>query len=81
MSKNTSISLGDHFEGIIENGIKSGRFASASEVIRAGLRLIEEEESKVQLLKEAIEKGEESGYVKKFDPIKHLASLNNKHAK
>jgi antitoxin ParD1/3/4 len=81
MSKNTSISLGNHFEWIIENGIKSGRFASASELIRAGLRLIEEEESKVQLLKEAIAKGEESGYVKKFDPIKHLASLNNKHAK
>lgn len=81
MPKNTSISLGAHFESIIENGIKSGRYASASEVIRAGLRLIEEEESKIQLLKEAIEKGEESGYVKNFNPIKHLAGLIKKQAK
>ena len=81
MSKNTSITLGQHFEQIIHNSIKSGRYASASEVIRAGLRFIEEEESRIQLLKEAIEAGEKSGYVKDFDPEKHLAELNTRHAK
>lgn len=81
MSKNTSITLGTHFEQIIEKSIKSGRYASASEVIRAGLRLIDEKEQKIILLREAIEAGEKSGYVKDFDPIKHLAKLNSKHAK
>ena len=47
MAKNTSITLGDHFESIIENSIASGRYASASEVIRAGLRKIDEEEQKI----------------------------------
>jgi antitoxin ParD1/3/4 len=78
MSKNTSVTLGEHFEKIIENSIESGRYSSASEVIRAGLRMIDERERKIELLKEAIEAGERSGYVKDFDPIKHLAKLNSK---
>jgi antitoxin ParD1/3/4 len=81
MSKNTSITLGDHFEKIIEKSIQSGRYASVSEVIRAGLRKIDEEETKITLLKEAIEAGEKSGYVKEFDPAKHLAELNKKTSK
>ena len=81
MSKNTSVTLGNHFESIIQKSIKSGRYSSASEVIRAGLRLIDEQERKVQLLREAIEAGEKSGYVKGFDPVKHLAELNRKFAK
>lgn len=81
MSKNTSITLSKHFEQIIERTIESGRYSSASEVIRAGLRLIEEQEQKIILLQEAIEAGERSGYVKNFDPVKHLAELNRKHAK
>ena len=76
MSKNTSVTLGNHFEGIIRKSINSGRYSSASEVIRAGLRLIDEQERKVDLLREAIEAGENSGYVKNFDPVKHLAELN-----
>ena len=81
MSKNTSVTLGKHFEEIIEKSIASGRYASASEVIRAGLRLVEEEESKIELLRQAIEDGEQSGYIKNYDPQKHLASLNKKYSK
>jgi antitoxin ParD1/3/4 len=80
-SKNTSITLGEHFEKIIQSSIKSGRYASASEVIRAGLRLVDEQEQKIRLLREAIEAGENSGYVKDFDPVKHLADLHKKYSK
>lgn len=81
MPKNTSVTLGEHFEEIINKSIKSGRYSSASEVIRAGLRMLDERERKISLMREAIEAGEKSGYVKNFDPIKHLAKLNKKHAK
>lgn len=80
-SKNTSITLGEHFEKIIHSSIESGRYASASEVIRAGLRLVDEQEQKIKLLREAIEAGENSGYVKDFDPVKHLAGLHKKYGK
>jgi len=76
MPKNTSVTLGKHFEEIIAKTIKSGRYSSASEVIRAGLRMVDEREQKIELLREAIEAGERSGYVKNFDPIKHLKKLN-----
>ena len=81
MSKNTSVTLGIHFQKIIERSIKSGRYSSASEVIRAGLRMVDEKEQKISLLREAIEAGENSGYVKNFDPIEHLAELKKKYAK
>ena len=78
MGKNTSISLGDHFEDFILNKIGSGRYHSASEVIRAGLRLLEDEEKKIEALKSAIETGENSGIVRNFDPDKHLQDLHKK---
>lgn len=81
MAKNTSVTLGEHFEDIIEKSIQSGRFSSASEVIRAGLRLVDEREQKIRILREAIEAGEKSGYVKNFDPVKHLAKLKSKVSK
>jgi len=81
MAKNTSVTLGEHFEKIIEKSIESGRYSSASEVIRAGLRMIDEREKKIHLLRQAIEAGEKSGYVKNFDPLEHLKELNNKHSK
>jgi antitoxin ParD1/3/4 len=67
MSKNTSILSGDHVEGFISKKIKSGRFHSASEVIRAGLRLLEFEEKKMEELISALEKGEQSGIAKEFN--------------
>jgi len=75
MGRNTSISLGDHFEGFVDNKVATGRFKNASEVIRAGLRLLEEEESKILALKKAIAEGIESGVAKNFHPKKHLEKL------
>ncbi len=78
MGRNTSVSLGDYFENFVDNKVSEGRFSSASEVIRAGLRLLEEEENKVLALKNAIQEGIESGIVEGFDPQKHLESLKAK---
>ncbi|MBN8665026.1 MAG: type II toxin-antitoxin system ParD family antitoxin [Chitinophagales bacterium] len=75
MGRNTSISLGDHFEDFVDDKVSTGRFKNASEVIRAGLRLLEEEESKIQALKKAITDGIESGVARSFDPKKHLEKL------
>lgn len=79
MAKNTSILLGDYFESFISEEIASGRFSSASEVIRTALRLLEIEEQKIKQLRREIEIGEESGMVSNFDPEAHLASLHKKH--
>jgi len=75
MGKNTSISLGDHFESFIEHTVVNGRFKNASEVLRAGLRLLEEEENRISLLKNAIQEGIDSGRANDFDPKQHLAIL------
>lgn len=75
MGRNTSVSLGNYFEDFVENRIVEGRYKNASEVIRAGLRLLEEEENKVQILKSAIQEGIDSGIAKNFDPKKHLEIL------
>jgi antitoxin ParD1/3/4 len=77
MGRNTSISLGDHFENFVDNKVTTGRFKNASEVIRAGLRLLEEEETKIIALRKAIDEGFESGFVKNFNPGKHLARLKS----
>lgn len=79
MSKNTSVTLGDYFERIIEKSIETGRYSSASEVIREGLRLVDEREQKIKILREAIEAGERSGYLDNFDPEKHLKNLNQRY--
>ena len=75
MGKNTSISLGNHFENFIEHTIVNGRFKNASEVVRAGLRLLEDEEDKIIALRHAIKEGLESGRAENFDQKKHLALL------
>ena len=67
MARNTSISLGDHFTGFIDAQVKTGRYGSASDVVRAGLRLLEEHETKVKALEAALVAGEESGPPKPFD--------------
>jgi antitoxin ParD1/3/4 len=75
MGKNTSVSLGDYFEDFVENRIAEGRYKNASEVLRAGLRLLEEEENKIAALKSAIQEGIDSGKAKDFHPKKHLENL------
>ena len=78
MNKNTSISLGEYFDKFIRTSISKGRYKNASEVIRAGLRLLEEEESKVIALRTAIQEGIESGIAKDFDANAHLQSIKAK---
>jgi len=63
MAKNTSITLGEHFEGFITGQVKNGRFGSASEVVRAGLRLLENTEIKLETLRHMLNEGEQSGIV------------------
>jgi len=78
MSKNTSISLGEHFTDFIERQVTDGRFGSASEVVRAGLRLLEERETKLQALRAALIEGEQSGPSEAFDFDEFLARKNTK---
>jgi antitoxin ParD1/3/4 len=67
MAKNTSISLGDHFEGFISRQVESGRYGSASEVVRASLRLLEEHEQRIGTVRQALIDGENSGDAGELD--------------
>ena len=58
MAKNTSVSLGDHFENFVDDRVKTGRYSSASDAVRAGLRLLEQQETSLDLLRETLAKGE-----------------------
>jgi len=78
MSRNTSISIGNYFDNFIQNRISAGRYKNASEVVRAGLRLLEEEESKMIALREAIQDGIISGIAYDFEPKSHLEKLKAK---
>ena len=73
--KTTSVALGSYFEDFIKAQISLGRYNNASEVIRAGLRLLADEESRIVALKSAIEEGINSGIAEDFDPQAHLKSL------
>ncbi|MBC7555782.1 MAG: type II toxin-antitoxin system ParD family antitoxin [Chryseobacterium sp.] len=79
MAKNTSILLGDYYENFIAEKIKSGRFSSASEIIRTALRDFEQEEFRKEKLIEALKLGEESGLVTDFNPDEFLKQLKEKH--
>ena len=78
--KTTSVVLGNYFEDFIKTKISQGRYNNASEVVRAALRLLEENENKVTMLKNAIEEGIQSGVAADFDPTVHLQTLKTKHA-
>jgi len=79
MAKNTSVLLGDHFEKFISSEVKSGKYGSASEVIRTALRILESEEEKKSALIKALIKGEKSKRVENFDAKAHLAQLHKKY--
>lgn len=79
MAKNTSILLGDYFEEFINKQVQSGKFSSASEVVRAALRMFEYEETKKTELVKELKKGEKSGFVKDFNRKDFLENLHKKH--
>ena len=75
MAKNTSITLGNHFDAFIAQQVKTGRYASASEVVRAGLRMLEDTETKLETLRNLLDEGEKSGFVD-YSYEKLIASLD-----
>jgi antitoxin ParD1/3/4 len=67
MARNTSVTIGDHFASFISDQVQAGRYGSTSDVVRAGLRLLEEHEVRVKALEAALIEGEESGEPRSFD--------------
>jgi antitoxin ParD1/3/4 len=80
MPKNTSILLGEHFDNFISSQIKSGKYSSVSEVVRAALRMFEFEEFKKSELINELKKGEESGFVENFNREEFLNNLYQKYS-
>lgn len=76
--KNTSISLGNYFDQFVSKQVSAGRYKNVSEVIRAGLRLLENEEDKAIALKQAIQEGIDSPRVENFDFDENLEALKAK---
>lgn len=77
MAQNTSISLDEHFADFMSDQVASGRFRSASEVVRAGLRLLEDQETRMAALRAALIEGEQSGEPEEFDAEAFLAELKS----
>ena len=67
MSRNTSLALGPHFVSFIDAQVQDGHYGSASDVVKAGLRLLEEHETKVKALQDALHAGLHSGEPRPFD--------------
>ncbi len=80
MAKNTSITLGDHFDSFIASQIQNGRYGSASEVIRSALRLLESQETKLQTLRQLLIEGEQSGDAD-YDLDSFINELDNEDIK
>lgn len=79
MGRNTSISLGSYFEDFINSSVTSGKYNSASEVVRSALRLLESEEKKLKELRSALIEGENSQMVENFNSDQHLADLHQRY--
>ena len=79
MAKNTSILLGDYFDNFINQQVKSGKYSSASEVVRSALRMLEYEETKKDELIKKLKKGEKSGFIKDFNRATFINKLHQKH--
>ncbi len=79
MGRNTSVSLGTHFASFIDSQVQGGRYGTATDVVRAGLRLLEEHEAKVKALQDSLRAGLESGEPRPFDSDAFLARMRAKH--
>ena len=79
MAKNTSILLGNYFEDFISKKVQSGQYSSASEVVRAALRIFEQEEARKDKLIQELKKGEKSGFITDFNRNNLLSDLHNKY--
>ncbi len=79
MARSTSILLSEHFEAFISSEVASGKYSSASEVVRTALRLLESEEFKKKALNKALLQGEKSGFVNKLSQKEHLKKLHDKY--
>ena len=81
MPRNTSVTLGEHFDKFIADKIQQGRFQSVSEAVRAGLRKLEEDEIRLQALRSKLQAGENSPLVNDFDGENFIATMNKKYIK
>lgn len=81
MARNTSVTLGEHFDEFVITKIDEGRFQSVSEVVRAGLRKLEEDETKLNVLRAKLQAGEESEAIENFDADKFISKLHKKYVK
>ena len=81
MARNTSVTLGAHFDEFVISKINEGRFQSVSEVVRAGLRKLEEDETKLNVLRAKLQAGEDSEVISGFDGLEFIAQLHQKHLK
>jgi len=79
MPRNTSVTLGDHFDAFVNQKIDEGRFQSVSEAVRAGLRRLEEDEMELEALRAKLAAGEASAQVEDFSPADFLAEMREKH--
>ncbi len=79
MSRNTSVTLGDHFEEFVNDSISAGRYQTVSEVVRAGLRKLEDDERKLDALRAKLAAGERSAKVKNFSSERFLEKMHKKH--
>ena len=80
MPRNTSVTLGDHFDQFVADKIEEGRFQSVSEAVRAGLRRLEEDEAKLEALRAKLLAGKNSPLIDDFDPQQFLAEMRKKSA-
>jgi antitoxin ParD1/3/4 len=77
--RNTSVSLSEHFVDFANEQVSSGRYGSISEVVRAGLRLLEEREFQLRTLKDALAEGEASGVATDFDVDTYMNEIRTKN--
>lgn len=79
MPRNTSVTLGEHFDQFVAEVLRQGRFQSVSEVVRAGLRKLEADETRLQALRASLQAGEHSSVEPDFDGEQYIAALHKQH--